>query len=343
MAQNLSKAHTPEDIARTLRQSVERGVGARAELFLGDQATSVDAADAGSTRPFELETASGSLGVLLVQDLPPDRQTAEDLHLLQALANQAALALEKAQSDERSRQVAIEAEAERVRNTLLAGISHDFRTPLTTIIGAATTLQSQAQQITPQQHDALLQNLLDQARRLQSLTSDLLDLARLQEGAIRPACEWCPVGELVRDALALTESAVQQVQVEFRFDEDDNVWCDSRLLTQALSNLVLNAAQHAPKGSTITVAAQLGEAGWMLSVRDQGPGIAPGRETEVFRKFHREQDDAATSGTGLGLAICEAVASLHGGRVSARNDGGAVFEMRFPWPPGGAFPQDLNE
>jgi two-component system sensor histidine kinase KdpD len=343
MAQNLTRAHTPQDIARTLQQSVERGVGARAALILGDTAPPASLAQAGAAHRFELGTAGGTLGVLTVRDLPPARQTAEDLHLLQALANQAALALEKAQADERSRQAAVEAEAERVRNTLLAGISHDFRTPLTTIIGVATTLQSQAHQITPAQQDALLQNLLDQAQRLQWLTSDLLDLARLQEGAIQPVCEWCPLGELVRDALALTESAVGHVQVDLRFDEDDTVWCDSRLLTQALSNLLLNAAQHSPENGTLTVSAQLGESGWMLSVRDQGPGITPGRETEVFRKFHREQASQTTSGTGLGLAICEAVTSLHGGSVTARNDSGAVFEMRFPWPAGVAHPQDLSE
>ncbi|WP_332741195.1 ATP-binding protein [Hydrogenophaga sp.] len=348
MAQSLSTARTPDEIERTLLHAVERGVGAKGRLTLG----AVMAPEAplhpvlpapDGTYRFGLDATHGPLGVLHVEQLPAERQTAEDLHFLQALSNQAAIALDRCNADLRSQQAAIQAETERVRNTLLAGISHDFRTPLTTIIGAATTVLTQGRQITPEQHEALLRNLLDQAQRLQSLTSDLLDLARLQDGAVRPECEWCPVGELVRDALALVHGGSEAGRVDVLANEDDIVWCDPRLITQAMSNLLINAVQHSPPQGRIGVEVRLGPDDWALSVRDQGLGLLPGQEVEVFRKFHRDASAGSTSGTGLGLAICEVVARLHGGQVSARSDGGAVFELRIPWPANEPRPLDLSE
>lgn len=348
LAQSLSTARTPEDIGRTLLQAVERGVGAQGRVLLGE----VLPPDAplhpllpspDGVYRFGLNAADGALGVLQVDHLPAERQTAEDLHLLQALSNQAAIALDRCNADLRSQQAAIQAETERVRNTLLAGISHDFRTPLTAIIGAATTVLTQGGQITPAQHDALLHNMLDQAQRLQSLTSDLLDLARLQDGAVRLDCEWCPLGELVRDALAMARGGMGACRVDVQVAEDDIVWCDPRLVTQAMTNLLINAVQHSPAQGVIVVTARLDPDDWTLSVRDQGRGLLPGQETEVFRKFYRDPTAGSAAGTGLGLAICEVVARLHGGQISAHSDAGAVFEMRIPWPVTEPRPMDLPE
>ncbi len=348
LAQSLSTARTPEDIGRTLLQAVERGVGAQGRVLLGE-ALPADAPlhplvpSSDGVYRFGLNAADGPLGVLLVEHLPEHRQTAEDLHLLQALGNQAAIALERSNADLRSQHTAIQAETERVRNTLLAGISHDFRTPLTAIIGAATTVLTQGHQITPEQHEALLRSLLDQAQRLQSLTSDLLDLARLQDGAVQPDCEWCPVGELVRDALGMVGGGLDAARIDVHAVEDDIVWCDPRLVTQAMANLLINAVQHSPPQGRIVVAVRLDPAEWTLSVRDQGRGLLPGQETEVFRKFYRDPNAGSASGTGLGLAICDVVARLHGGSIHAHSDGGAVFELRIPWPIHEPRPPDLSE
>ncbi|MDQ7744940.1 ATP-binding protein [Hydrogenophaga pseudoflava] len=348
LARSLSTARTSDEIVEALQHAVGRGVGAKGDVLLVEGSSSGSSAllslpPAGDACCFELQAAGGSLGELRVTHLPAQRQTAEDMHLLQSLANQAALALDRLNADLRSRQAAIQAETERVRNTLLAAISHDFRTPLTAIIGAATTVMTQGRQITAEQHDGLLHHMLDQARRLQSLTSDLLDLARLQDGAVNPEQEWCPVGELVRDALAVTRGALESHIVELQVVEDDIVWCDARLVTQAMSNLLLNAAQHSPAGSSIALAVQLQEDAWMLSVRDQGPGLAPGQERDVFNKFYRDPAAAAGTGTGLGLAICEVVARLHGGRIAARSERGAVFEMCLPWPKNAHPPLECTE
>ncbi|MGS5086430.1 ATP-binding protein [Hydrogenophaga sp. A37] len=348
LAQSLSSARTSDEIVRTLLGEIERGVGAQGQIQLGealppDAPVHTVAPSPDGVYRFGLNGADGPLGVLQVARLPTARQTTEDLHLLQALSNQAALALDRCNADLRSRQAAIEAEAERVRNTLLAGISHDFRTPLTAIIGAATTVLMQGRQITADQHDALLHHMLDQAQRLQSLTSDLLDLARLQDGAVRPECEWCPVGELVRDALAMNRAALGTRWVDLQAKEEDVVWCDARLITQAMSNLLLNAAQHSPADGAIALTVTVGPDTWTLSVRDQGPGLMPGQEVEVFRKFYRDGSTHSAAGTGLGLAICEVVARLHGGGIAARSDGGAVFEMWFPCPVAEPPPLELPE
>ena len=144
-------------------------------------------------------------------------------------------------------------------------------------------------------------------------------------------------------------------RVDVQAAEDDIVWCDPRLLTQALTNLLINAVQHSPPQGRIALAVRLGEEAWTLSVRDQGSGLVPGREAEVFRKFYRDAmpspsiipptraSAASLTGTGLGLAICEVVARLHGGHITAHSDGGAVFEMRIPWPASEPRPMDLPE
>lgn len=324
LAQNLAKARTPEEIGATLVVAVERSVPARAVLLSPGEAVGEGA------WVFDLVAGGEALGRLRVSEVPEAQRSAENQHLLQAFADQAAVALERHHHERRSAEVAIEAETERVRNTLLAGISHDFRTPLTTIIGAATTVLTQGGQITTEQRDALARRVLEQAQRLQALTSDLLDLARLQDGAVRPQCEWCPAVDLLQEAATSVAAAFGERPLVTQASDADVVWCDTRLVTQALVNLLLNAAQHSPPQAPVHATVRVGEGRWTLTVRDQGPGLTPGREQAVFRKFHRDTD--ITHGTGLGLAICEVVARLHGGGIAAHNDGGAVFEMWLPQP-----------
>ncbi len=336
LAQNMAKARSPADIAQVVAVAVERTLFARASLSETGSGEVPDGA-----KVFELMAGGGSQGRLLVWDLSPEHRGVEDLHLLQAFADQAAVAIERYRHERRSAERAIEAETERVRNTLLAGISHDFRTPLTTIIGAVSTVLTQGAHITVEQRNELARSVLEQARRLQALTSDLLDLARLQDGAVKLQCEWCPAGELLRESITMVAGALQAHQLVADVADSDLVWCDPRLVSQAANNLLLNAAQHSPSGSRVFLQVRVapGES-WTLTVRDEGPGLTPGSEQAVFRKFHRDTDAESAQGTGLGLAICEVVARLHGGGVSARNEGGAVFEMVFPQPAHPPLPGD---
>ena len=351
LSQSLARAVTPEDITHAVTGSINRDLGAQARLLLLDAEGRLPEGGADpaavqraqrvlrgetlepASQGFALAAGGTPLGVLLVDGLPARYQGAGDLHLLQAYANQAAVAIERCRYAQRSEQAAIAAETERIRNTLLAGISHDFRTPLTAIIGAASAVLSQGHAITLAQRNALAQTVLDQATRLQSLTSDLLDMARLQDSRVRLTPEWCPVEDLVQDARAAVAGALDRHVLELEFDPDDVVWCDTTLMVQALANLLLNASQHSPAGSRIRLRIARTPGWWTLRVHDEGPGIAAGSEHEVFQKFYRGPQ-GGSQGTGLGLAICEVVARLHGGRIEAHNDHGAVFELTLPQPEG---------
>ena len=277
----------------------------------------------------------GPLGLLAV-GLPQPAQHAvdepEDEHLLRAFANQACLALERVVYEQRSAAAAVEAEAERLRNTLLAGVSHDFRTPLTTIVGAATSLIEQGHALDAAQRQLLLHSVLAQAQRLHTLSSDLLDMARMEEGAVRLSPEWCPADELVAEGLAAMGARVAGHSLVVQAEPADVVWCDPRLLQQALVNLVDNAVRHAPLGAAIRVAVQVQGLTWQLRVQDDGPGVPAGLEREVFKKFFRGPAGGDTDGTGLGLAICAAVAQLHGGSIEVAPGPGAQFTMCLPQP-----------
>ncbi len=305
--------------ARALREQRETGAG-----------TAVDA-DA-RRRYIPLLAADGALGVLAVERVPAGHDNADDEHLLKAIGNQAAVALERGVFEQRSARAAVEAERERLRSTLLAGISHDFRTPLTTIVGSATSLLDQRHAIDEAHRDALLRGILHEAQRLHALTSDLLDLTRMEGGAVHPSPEWCPADELVGEARAALGRRLDGHRVNVDVDHDAVVWCDARLVGQAMVNMLDNAVRHTPAGAAITVSVKVAPHAWRLVVHDQGPGIVAGQEREVFKKFFRGGQGADARGTGLGLAICAVVAELHGGTIVATNAGGARFEMTLPQP-----------
>ena len=255
----------------------------------------------------------------------------EDRQLLKASAHQAAVALERAVFERRSARAAVQAEGERLRNTLLAGVSHDFRTPLTTIVGAATSLLEQGHALDAVQRTALLRSVLAEARRMHALTSDLLDLTRMREGAIRPNLEWCPADELVEEARAALAARLEAHTVTVLIAPDAVVWCDPRLVGQLLMNLLDNATRHAP-GAAIAITVRVAPGSWQLEVQDDGPGVPTGQENEVFKKFYRGKPDSGGGGTGLGLAICAAVAHLHGGTLAVNAGRGARFVLCLPQP-----------
>lgn len=361
LALELVKARSPDSIGAALALAVYRTLGASAKLLQANSEGQLDNAtgcspplrrlarhalalrcETGAGTAFEPEStcrclpllaADGPLGVVGVDLLDSSHDTPEDRELLKAFANQTALALDRAVFEKRSAQIAVQAEGERLRNTLLAGVSHDFRTPLTTIVGAATTLLEQGHVIAPLQHQALLGSVLNEARRLHALSSNLLDLTRMQEGAILPKLEWCPADELVDEARSALAARLDSHEVSVTAAPDAVVWCDPRLVGQVLVNLLENAIRHAP-GSQIMIAVNVTANRWQLVVEDNGPGVPAGDETDVFKKFFRGRSDTESSGggTGLGLAICAAVAKLHGGTLTVSSGRGARFELNLPQP-----------
>lgn len=326
------------DAAGTLQADRDRPAGfdpqwARQALAGGVEVGAGTAAGAGQAlRYVPLLSGETAFGLLVLSPPKPEHDSLEDQHLIRALANQAAIALERADLERKSVAAAVETEVERTRNTLLAGISHDFRTPLTTIVGSATILIEQAPAIDAQHREQLLRTLLDEAQRLHVLTSNLLDLTRLDEGAIPLRPEWCPADELLDTARRQLEPRLRSHSLTASVPPDALVWCDPRLIDQLLVNLLDNAVRHVPAGGRIGVAIAVSPPRWTLTVQDNGPGIAPGHEQAIFRKFYRGAGDGDSSGRGLGLAICAAIAALHGGEIVVKNDCGATFTLTLPQP-----------
>jgi two-component system sensor histidine kinase KdpD len=294
----------------------------------------------GSLLCLPLSSMAGPPGVLVVRWPAGQPATPEERRLLDALANQAALAMQRVWVEQRSAAAAVEAEAERLRNTLLSGISHDLRTPLTTILGSATSLLEQQAALDERSRAELLRNIVDEAGRMHDAMTDVLDLTRIEQGALIARCEWCPADDLVQEARVTLGPRWQARDIRCAVSPEAVVWCDPRLLLRALVNLLDNALRHTPATTTIEVRVEAASEApqamghWRLVVADNGPGLPPALRDDPFKKFAHGRGEGAAAGTGLGLAICAAVARLHGGRIEAagRGGAGACFTLTLPQP-----------
>jgi len=217
---------------------------------------------------------------------------------------------------------------------LLSAISHDFRTPLATIIGAGSTLRDSAPgTLEPAQRATLLDTLLHEAERMNRLMGNLLDLTRLTGERTELRRDGIAIDELVGGVLERLRAVLARHPVSLAIPDDPPlVWADEVLLGQVLSNLLENAARHTPAGTAIEISAQVSQGTLQVGVRDHGPGFAPGDEQRVFDKFHQGAPESAQSGFGLGLAISKAIVDAHGGTISARNAPGGGAEISFTVP-----------
>jgi two-component system sensor histidine kinase KdpD len=274
------------------------------------------------------------IGVLGLRPSEPRQLTVpEQMHLVEALVNQAAVAMERVQLAQVAQDAGIQFESERLRNTLLSAISHDFRTPLATIIGAGTTLRDSADTLDPTQRTTLLDTLLHEAQRMNRLMSNLLDLTRLAEKTTELRRDWVAIDELIGVVLGRLRDLLKDHPATLSIADDiPLVQADEVLLEQVLSNLLENVARHTPSGTAIEISATVADGRLDVRVRDHGPGLAPGDAKRVFEKFHQGTRERAQSGFGLGLAISKAIVDAHGGTISARNapGGGAEFFFSIP-------------
>ena len=273
-------------------------------------------------------------GVLALQPARPRwLLIPEQLQQLDTLARQIAIALERVHYVDIAQQAVVEMESERLRNTLLAAISHDVRTPLTALIGLSESLQRSQPPLQPQQA-GMAQAMTQQARQLNALVSNLLDMARLQNGAVSLHREWQSVEEVVGSAIRAAQPALDGRTVRADVPPDlPLVEFDAALMERVLVNLLENAAKYGAPPFEIHARATLGSL--VLSVRDHGPGLPPalrGREAELFEKFTRGQSESATPGVGLGLAICKAIVDAHRGKIAAGNAQGAGAEFTITLP-----------
>ena len=274
-----------------------------------------------------------SLGVLALRPSDPRTLGEPDrMRLLRTFANQIAGALERARLSDAAEAARVEVESERMRNTLLSTVSHDLRTPLAVITGAASNLRDDAGLSADVRRD-LADTISEEAERLNRLVGDLLDMTRLESGASRVRKQWHSLEEVVGGALTRLERPLEDRPVRLALPRDlPLVPLDDVLFGQVVLNLVENAIHYTPAGSPIEIGATLAHGTLRLEVADRGPGLAPGEETAVFEKFFRGAGRTDRHGVGLGLAICRAIVEAHGGHITASNraGGGAAFVVELP-------------
>jgi two-component system sensor histidine kinase KdpD len=288
---------------------------------------------------FASERSVGVVGLPLSH--PTDFRDPARRRLLEALAGQTAIALERLALAEHSHQAEVEVEAERLRTALLSSLSHDMRTPLASIEGAASALLQDTEPTAAARRE-LAATIAQESQRMTRLVANLLDMIRVESGTLKVQKEWQLLSDVVGVALIRTEAQLREHPVTTSFPRDlPLVPVDEILLEQVFVNLLENAAKHTPPGTPIDVGAEAGSGEVIAYVADRGPGIRPGEEETIFRKFYRGGE--GTGGIGLGLTICRGIVSAHGGRIWAENrpGGGAVFRLSLPIT--GTPPQLLTE
>jgi two-component system sensor histidine kinase KdpD len=369
ISHQLAAARTPEQIAQAAVRHVAEAVDAKVAILLvnsGDgQLAAINAAaegfdpgphdeavarwvfDHGETAGHCTATLPGSAGLYLpllashgtvgVLGVLPNRAwrslEPERLHLLETLAGLIALAVERVQLAAEAARIRVQMETEKLRSSLLSAVSHDLRTPLSVITGAASTLLDGSDTIQPNLRRELLESILDEAGHLNRLVANLLDMTRLEAGAIEVHKEWQSVEEIVGAALGRTSqqlkghSIVTHVQPELPF-----VPMDDLLIEQVLANLLENAAKYSPPGAPIELTGFANDTTLTVEVADHGPGLPPTDLNRVFEKFYRAANSSGRPGAGLGLAICRGIIELHGGQIEAENrpGGGTVFRFTLP-------------
>jgi two-component system, OmpR family, sensor histidine kinase KdpD len=287
-----------------------------------------------SARYLPLRGSRATIGVLvLAPAVSAELLLSEPQRLLEAIADQLALALERARLAEVAHAAHLLAERTAMRNTLLASISHDLRTPLSAIAGAGSIVAQNDFALDLYRRVTLGRLIEDKARDMSDLLSNVLELVRLESGTDVLNRDWHALGELVGIAIGRHESRLTGWEVSTDLPADlPMLALDANLIVQLLSNLLENAIKYTPPGTHIRISAccELGHV--RLVVEDTGPGLGIGAPEQLFEKFARGRIESNSGGVGLGLAICRAVARLHRGEITAAASpgGGARFEVTIP-------------
>lgn len=370
IARDLSGAVQVEQVVKISDESIQRTFRASAALLLPDASgrlvvktpntdskqpgaglaveigTAQWAFDRGQPAGFSTDTLPGSevlyiplraptkaRGVLAVKAhnrrllrIPEQRQ------LLDTFAALIAIALERVHYVGVAQDALLKMESERLRNSLLAALSHDLRTPLTALVGLAESLALTAPKLSTAQLETA-EAIQDEARRMSTLVSNLLDMARIESGEVTLNLQWQPLEEVVGASLDAARGMLQRHHVEVRLPRDlPLVKIDAVLIERVLVNLLENVSKYTPPGSTVTLSAEVIGDRLSVSVSDNGPGLPAGQEEAVFQKFTRGEREPATPGVGLGLSICRAIIESHQGKIVAaqRPGGGATFTFTLP-------------
>jgi signal transduction histidine kinase len=214
-----------------------------------------------------------------------------------------------------------------LRDTILSAVSHELRTPLTAIIGFAQTLKERT--LDPKVQTVLIENLYEQARRLEQLLADLLDLDRLRHGFVRPKFAQTDIAALVDQVVAAHRDGVHPIALR---TELAHAAVDAPKVERIVDNLIVNAVRHTPLGTEIAVRVRPEDGGVVIAVDDRGPGVARADREAIFEVFHRGSRSDQVAGTGIGLSLVAQFAALHGGRAWVQDNpgGGASFRVFLP-------------
>jgi two-component system, OmpR family, sensor histidine kinase KdpD len=285
-----------------------------------------------------MHTGRGPIGVMGIDsDRPGPLLTPDQRRLLDALMDQGALAIERVYLVQDIDRVQRTVEAERLRSALLTSISHDLKTPLAAVLGAASTLRDLASNLPDQEKLELLGTIIDESERLNRFIANLLDMTKLESGAVVPNLALHDLGEIVGSALRRAARILADHKIEVDIAADlPMLELDAVLFEQVLFNVLDNAAKYSSPGSTIRLQSWRERKSVYLQILDQGEGIPPADLEHIFDKFYRVQkQDQVRAGTGLGLAISRGfVEAMHASITAAnRTDRtGAIFTIALPIP-----------
>ena len=279
-----------------------------------------------------LVTSSRTVGVLGI--LPGSSLgmfDSEQMHILESFANQTAIAIERALLTEEAQNALLKAETETLRNTLLSSVSHDLRTPLAAITGASSTLLQPDITLDKHSKKELIKTIYEEAEHLNEIIRNVLDMTRLESGAIVVKKEWQSIEEIVGVVLNRFSEKLKEHPISINLSADlPLVPFDALLIEQVLMNLLDNAIKYTPKETPLDLSAMLKGDSLLVELADRGPGIPDGEEKRIFEKF--AHGSTARGGIGLGLTICQAIITAHGGDIWVENrlGGGAVFRFTLP-------------
>ena len=257
----------------------------------------------------------------------------EQQKLLDTFIRQIAQAITRVRLAEQARITQLQMETEQLRNSLLSSISHDLRTPLATIVGSSSALAENDGSLTQEDQIELSSAIYGEAQRMSNLVNNILDMARLDAGAVELNKQWHPLEEIIGTVLTGLQKRLEGREVTVNIPPGiPMLYADSVLIEQVLINLLENALRYTPEASPLQISVEITPFAVEVFVADRGPGIPKGMETKLFEKFYRVRQEAAQSGVGLGLAICRAIVEVHGGTIQAQNraSGGAIFSFMIP-------------
>jgi two-component system sensor histidine kinase KdpD len=286
-----------------------------------------------------LRGRGATLGAALLIGLSRHSDRTQLLPHLQALCDQMGTALQRSLITAQEQRAREQVQLQATRNALLASISHDYRTPLATIMGAASALQDQGERMDTGQRQRLVQGIVEESERLARLTENTLQLARLDAPSVSLRCDWESAEELVGAVLRRVRQRADGNRVRAWVEPGlPLLWCDAMLVSQLLDNLLDNALKYSPADAPVELHVRVNKADWILTVSDDGPGIAPAWREKVFEVFQRgdslkpEGRSDIDRGAGVGLAVCRAIARAHHGDLvlRPRGEGGCLFECSLP-------------